>query len=343
MSKHGFVELGTPFIFHIYIYIMPSPCYRLCMPRQARIDAPGAVHHVIARGIERGKIFRNDKDYNDFIERLGKLVQETQTRCFAWALMPNHFHIVLKTGNVPIATVMRRLLTGYAIGHNRRHRRSGHLFQNRYKSILCQQDAYLKELVRYIHLNPLRAKLVANMSDLDRYPFSGHSCIMGKKENEWQSVCEVLDLFSAHKGAARRGYRRFVVNGINLGRQPELVGGGLIRSAGGWSAVSSLRKGGIFQKSDERILGNGDFVDKVLSDAQEAMENRYLLAAKGIGIQNILSAVSDLLSIDPEALIGPSKERKIVKARALVCYWSFRELGILLRKQPTICDLQLRP
>ncbi|MDD2336375.1 MAG: hypothetical protein PHD01_07335 [Geobacteraceae bacterium] len=92
---------------------------------------------------------------------------------------------MLKTGNVPIATAMRRLLTGYATGFNRRHQRSGHLFQNRYKSILCQEDTYLKELVRYIHLNPLRARLVRDITALDDYPYSGHDTILGKQANQW--------------------------------------------------------------------------------------------------------------------------------------------------------------
>jgi REP element-mobilizing transposase RayT len=138
------------------------------MPRQARIDAPGAVHHIIASGIERGEIFRDDEAREDFIERLGTLVAETRTRCLARALIPNRFHLFLKTGDEPIATVMRRLLTGYAAGHNRRHQRSGHLFQNRYKSILCQEDLYLKELVRYIHLNSLRSGLLQDMPALER-------------------------------------------------------------------------------------------------------------------------------------------------------------------------------
>lgn len=297
------------------------------MPRQARIDAPGAVHHVIARGIERGKIFRDDEDRYEFIDRLGNLIAETKTRCFAWALIPNHFHLLLKTGNVPVATFMRRLLTGYAIGHNRRHRRSGHLFQNRYKSILCQEDTYLKELVRYIHLNPLRAGLVADMTVLDKYPFSGHIGIMGKKKSDWQSTDEVLALFGKNKSSARRQYRQFVIKGIDLGRQPELVGGGLLRSAGGWSAVRSLRKANIFQKSDERILGDGDFVETVLADAQESVNRRHVLSAQGIKIEDIISAVSDHLSIDSKLLIGPSKERQIVKARALVCFWASCELG----------------
>ena len=126
----------------------------LCMPRKARIDAPGALHHVIARGIEKRDIFRDDYDRNNFLERLGKVIDESETLCFALALLPNHVHLLFKTGLTPIATVMRRLLTGYAVSFNRRHRRHGHLFQNRYKSILCQEEVYLKELVRYIHLNP---------------------------------------------------------------------------------------------------------------------------------------------------------------------------------------------
>ena len=144
------------------------------MPRKARIDAPGAVHHVIVRGIERKKIFRNDTDRDKFLERLGAILSETETPCFAWALIPNHFHLLLRTGGTSVSAVMRRLLTGYAIYFNRRYHRSGHLFQNRYKSILCQEDAYLLELVRYIHLNPLRARQVADYDELENYPFCGH-------------------------------------------------------------------------------------------------------------------------------------------------------------------------
>ena len=130
------------------------------MPRKARIDAPGALHHIIIRGIERKKIFYDDADRDNFLERLCLVLTQTETLCFAWTLIPNHLHLLLRTGGVPIATVMRRLLTGYVVSFNKRHQRHGPLFQNRYKSILCQEDLYLLELVRYIHLNPLRARLV---------------------------------------------------------------------------------------------------------------------------------------------------------------------------------------
>jgi REP element-mobilizing transposase RayT len=143
------------------------------MPRKSRIDAPGALHYIIGRGINRQEIFSDKTDYRNFLDRLGEILGETKTSCYSWALISNHFHMLLRTGDAPISTVMRRLLTGYAITYNRRHCRCGHLFQNRYKSILCQEDPYLLELVRYIHLNPLRAKLVLITEPWAGIPIAG--------------------------------------------------------------------------------------------------------------------------------------------------------------------------
>lgn len=298
------------------------------MPRQARIDAPCALHHIIARGIERCKIFREEADYLDFLRRLGVLLIQTETKCYAWALIPNHFHLLLKTGNVPIATLMCRLLTGYATGFNRRHQRSGHLFQNRYKSILCQEDTYLQELVRYIHLNPLRARLVSDMTALDDYPYAGHRAVMGKEELHWQATGPVLEMFGGKLAKARESYRDYLIAGVKLGKQPVLTGGGLIRSAGGWSGIQELRKAGIFQKSDERILGDGKFVESVLAEADEKMTRQYAYKTKGINLDQLQHAVATLLEMEPEGLIGSSKARKATKARVLFCYWAAREMGV---------------
>ena len=210
------------------------------MPRKARIDAPGALHHIIFRGIERRKIFRDNKDRDNFLDRLGNVLSDSKTPCYAWALIPNHVHLLLKTGNTPLSTVMQRILTGHAAYFNRRHQRHGKLFQNRYKSILCQEDAYLLELVRYIHLNPLRAKVVSNLKKLDKYLYCGHSRIVGNRESSWQDVSYVLRQFGKRKMTARRNYRDFVQKGIELGRRPELTGGGLIRSLGGWEEVKNF-------------------------------------------------------------------------------------------------------
>jgi REP element-mobilizing transposase RayT len=251
------------------------------MPRKARIDAPGALHHIICRGIERRKIFLTNDDRDDFVDRLSRIMSESETLCYAWALIPNHFHLLLRTGNVPIATVMRRLLTGYAVRFNRRHRRHGRLFQNRYKSILCQEEPYLLELVRYIHLNPLRAGIVSDLNALDRYVYCGHSRLIGHISDGWQSVDGVLSLFGKQKKAARRHYRGFIQAGQGQGRRPELTGGGLLRSAGGWGVLKSMRRMKEHLKGDERILGDSDFVMQVLESAQEQMEERYRLLAEG--------------------------------------------------------------
>ena len=162
------------------------------MPRQSRIDAPGALHHVMIRGIERREIFRDDKDRDSFLDRLGGILLESSTPCYAWSLLSNHAHFLLRSGVVPLATLMRRLLTGYAVSFNRRRDRHGQLFQNRYKSIVCQEETYFKELVRYIHLNPIRSGLVSTMGELNRYPYSGHSALMGRQARKWQDVKYVL-------------------------------------------------------------------------------------------------------------------------------------------------------
>lgn len=212
------------------------------MPRGSRIDAAGALHHVMGRGIAGGAIFLSDADRDDFLRRLGEILSKTSTACYAWALIPNHFHLLLRTGTDPLSLVLKRLLTGYAVGFNLRHNRQGHLFQNRYKSILCQEEPYLLELVRYIHLSPLRAGLVKTYEKLCGYPYCGQSVILGKRKREWQNAEYVLGLFDNKIGTARRIYRNYVQEGIEKGNRPELVGGGLLRSHGGRTGVKALRQ-----------------------------------------------------------------------------------------------------
>jgi putative transposase len=147
------------------------------------------------RGIERRMIFRDNKDKDEFVSRMEKVFTETKTPCYAWSLLGNHAHMLLKTGAAPLHTVMARLLTGYAIRFNRRYHRHGQLFQNRYKSILCQEDAYLTELVCYIHLNPLRAGIARELSRLAAYPYSGHRALIGKASHPLLEVDAVLRHF----------------------------------------------------------------------------------------------------------------------------------------------------
>ena len=223
---------------------------------------------------------------------------------------------------------MRRLLTGHAIGYNRRHGRRGHLFQNRYKSILCQEETYFLELVRYIHLNPLRAGLVKDLNTLGEFAFSGHGAIVGKYQHPWQHSQQVLIRFGKRIKAARIGYEAFIAAGINQGRRADLTGGGLIRSTGGWEAVQAMRKANVHVKSDERILGDGDFVAQILAQANEALEKKYALQAKGIDVRRIGERVAKLCDMPVEDVWGEGRYRSLVNARSLLCFWAVRELGV---------------
>ena len=244
------------------------------MPRRARLDAPGTLHHVIVRGIEKRRIVDDTTDRKDLVSRMGDTAKATGTAIYAWSLMTNHLHILLRSGRAGLPRFMRRFLTGYAIRYNLRHSRHGHLFQNRYKSIVCDEDAYFTELVRYIHLNPIRAGLVKDLKELKRYPWSGHSALMGKVDSGWQDRRHVLSWFGKDEEEAVLAYRQFIADGLGEGRRPDLVGGGLVRSLGGWSQVKSLRSSGEKVRADERILGTGDFVEQIIEEAEQAIRRQ---------------------------------------------------------------------
>jgi hypothetical protein len=226
---------------------------------------------------------------------------------------------------------MRRLLTGYALGFNKRHKRHGQLFQNRYKSIVCQEDIYLRELVRYIHLNPIRAGIVGTLSELNKFAYSGHSVLMGEKKRLWQDVDYVLGYFGDTHRKAREAYFSYVETGLDQGRRKELTGGGLIRSLGGWGEVKKQGlKGTVHLKSDERILGESDFVANILSQANEKFERKYELMRLGYDLDRVAARAAEIYGIDVDDIYLKGKQQKRVKARSLFCFWAVHELGITL-------------
>jgi putative transposase len=286
------------------------------MPRQARLDSPGTLHHVIIRGIENKEIFADKYDKENITDRIGVLAKETGTSIYAWSLMTNHIHILLKSGAYGLPNFMRRLLTGYAINYNHRHKRYGHLFQNRYKSIICDEDAYFKELVRYIHLNPLRAGLVYNMTELDRYPWSGHSVLMGNKKQEWQDIDYVLRWFDKTKTYARNKYRQYIKEGIEEGKRDDLVGGGLIRTLGGWSQVLSQRQSQDKVLSDERILGQGKFVERIIGEADKKLKSQISVDERRIKAEKKINEECKAEGVSIEELRGGSRRGKIPRLRS---------------------------
>jgi len=245
---------------------------------------------------------------------------------YAWALLPNHFHLLCKTRNRPLPSSMRKLLTGYVVNFNRRHRRHGHLFQNRYKSIVCQEDRYFKELVRYIHLNLLRAGRVDDLAHLAQSPWSGHSAVLGFYNFPWQDTEYVLSHFGPnHNG--RSNYLQFVKEGAGQGRRPDLIGGGLIRSLGGWSEVLALRRKDKKVAYDQRILGDSDFVQDVTIGLDDQVKKNLRLSGRRIDIKGLAGRVCRQYKISMGELCSGSRRQNVVQARAVLSWIGVRELG----------------
>jgi putative transposase len=293
------------------------------MPRQARLDAAGVLHHVMARGIEQGLIFRDDHDREDFVRRLSELASKQAWIVYAWALMSNHFHLLIRTAKGPLSRNMRALMSGYAGYFNRCHNRQGHVFQNRYKSIVCEEETYFLELVRYLHLNPLRAGIAKDINELDDYKYSGHSAIMGMVDRKWQDTDDVLGRFSEKRRVARRLYHEFVEAGVGQGRRPELVGGGLLRSCGGWTGVSELRTGREKYRSDERVLGSTSFIEEIVKEAEQQAEGKN----RQVSLDALIGRICGDMGISKESMSGGGRSRAVTRARAVLAYTWVRHLG----------------
>lgn len=299
------------------------------MPRGPRLDTKGALHHVMGRGIEKRKIFLTDIDRADFIERLGNNVLRSGAQVYAWAFLPNHFHLLIRTGSLPLSSLMRRVLTGYSVSFNHRHKRIGHLFQNRYKSVLVEEEPYLLELVRYIHLNPLRTNEVADIQALEDYLWSGHGAILGKRRNPWQDTHYILEQFGSRSNKARRAYREFVETGIQRGNRPDLSGGGLRRSLGLLEKVEELRRGREKWSFDERVLGRSEFVERVLQEAEG--ENREQeKGPKGSNFREVIQKVASRFHLSEAEIVGGSRRKEVVVLRNLLSHIGVRGLGMKL-------------
>ena len=284
------------------------------MPRAARLDVPDLLQHVIVRGVKRCDIFCDDNDRSRFVATLSKLLVQTGTECLAWALMSNHFHLLLRPRHGFLAPVMRRLLTGYAVYFNLRHHRNGHLFQNRYKSIVCEEDTYLLELIRYIHLNPVRAKVVSDLAALDSYQWSGHSVIMGNVEMAGQIVDEFRDFFVKRKHEAREKYRQFVADGVALGKRAEF---------GSRRRMTKETLEALGEESyDARVLGSGEFILELRQRREFAAQ-----MPKAVEVGTIVTRVCEHYGIAAESLRENSRRAIITVARSVICYLAVRRAG----------------
>ncbi len=224
---------------------------------------------------------------------------------------------------------MRRLLTGYAVSYNKRHRERGRVFQNRYKSVIFQEALYLRELIRYIHLIPLSSKTVPDLKALDHYPYCGHSALMGKEKVVWQDVEYVLEYFGNGNADARKKYRHYVEKGVSRGRRPELGGDNFIKRPECRHELKSIllvENGPI--EIDQRVLGEKRFIKDVFLQAEEGLSLEYRPQSSGFNFDKIVDRVSQLFSLEKGYITGRGRQSHRVRARDLACYWSVVDRGI---------------
>src|SRR3990172_12124934 len=264
------------------------------MARPPRIEFPGAFYHVIARGNQKQDIFLDDEDRSEYLGRLRHYKEERGFVLYAYVLMSNHLHLLIETPKAPLSKIMQLLNFTYTRHFNRKYGKVGHLFQGRYKSFLCDRDEYLLGLVRYIHLNPVRAKMVTFPHE---YGWSSHLEYLGKGKGI-VDIDRVLRLFSEEVSTARKRYREFVDEAVEAGRD-ELY----------------------YRAIDQQIVGDEKFVEKVekeLADPERQIRKPSLEA--------ILKAVEEQTGVGREEIISRSRGEEAAFARGLlVSVW--REVG----------------
>lgn len=249
--------------------------------RKPRIDFPGAFYHVITRGNQRQAIFRDDADREYYLARLEHYRQRYEGTLYAYVLMANHVHLLLETGASPLAKLMHGLQFTYTQYYNRRHQKVGHLFQGRYKAILCDQDSYLLALVRYIHLNPARLRTPL---DPFRYRWSSHGAYLGQPSPVKVETALLLGQFSRRLGPARKAYRQFIAAGPPLGHQTQY-----------------------YEVVDQRFLGEPDFVEAV--QQKVGTKGEIALSRPAVAFPRLVEAVAQAHQVDVQALLRPDRRR----------------------------------
>ena len=264
------------------------------MARKPRIHYPGALYHVILRGNARQDVFFDDKDRYRFYLFMQEGIERFGHRVLAFCLMTNHIHLAVQVGEVSLSRIMQNLAFRYTRWVNWRLKRSGHLFQGRYKSVLVDGDSYLLELGAYIHLNPVRASMVATP---EAYPWSSHRAYLGNELIPWLNTEYILSQFSPALSNARRQYAEFVSERSEDGHQDEFYGKGSM---------------------DSRVMGEERFVENLL----EKMES---IPVRKPGIEEVLQAVKKMYDLQEEDMASPGQRRLESEARSMAA-WAVQEL-----------------
>lgn len=283
------------------------------MARKPRIEFQGALYHVVTRGNQRQKIFKGLADYQKYLELLERYKDRYPFFLYAYVLMTNHVHLLIEMRETPLSKILQGISQSYTMYFNRKYGTVGHVFQGRYKAILCDRDAYLLSLVKYIHYNPIRTKMAKS---LGMYPWSSHHAYWARKKFEGLVDTEfVLGLFSTRKGVARRRYREFIKDEEGLKREE------------------------VYSTVDQRIQGGEEFVERVL--ARYGGEGSDKGRRKVYALSQIGSAVEKLYGISAKELRSSAKTRQISFGRkvfsfmARECGYRCNEVAAYLSKDPS--------
>jgi putative transposase len=283
------------------------------MPRKARITLPGAVHHVMSRGIEGNAIFRNDEDRHYFLHLLEKNVAKSGYLLYAWCLMDNHYHLLLRMNEYPLGRFMGLLNGPYAQYFRKNNKMRGYLFQDRYKSIVTQDQMYIEELVRYIHLNPVRVGICSDIESLANYPWSGHSVIMGRNIYKAQNVKDVLLRFGANPSGARNKYCEFLSEGQKDGNSDLYA---LIR------ASNDNREN--INSTGSWVIGNRDFIVQAMKHHKEMLRQNL----ERISVEDVSADICKKMNVKIESIKRKGRNSQSSKARKILAYVANRTYHI---------------
>lgn len=282
------------------------------MARKPRIECSGALYHVISRGNQQQNIFLDETDYRRYLDLLASYRKRYAFTLYAYVLMSNHVHLLIEQGKTPLSKVMQGLGQSYTGYYNRKYKKSGHLFQGRYKAILCERDAYLLELVRYIHLNPVRAGMV-NLPD--EYPWSSHHAYLSDVSGGLVEVDLPLSLVAPQRKAAVTMYKSFMADGLSLGHREDF-----------------------YKVKEQRFLGTDDFVT-TLEGMQQAFEERLFPVA--LTLDDVVGAVAEAYGIPSERITDKSRAREGARLRAMVACLAKDVGGILMHETARYFDRDL--
>ena len=250
---------------------------------------------MIARGNQGRTVFHEDRDFTLYRQLLAEYKVQFRFSVYAYALMPSHIHLLLETGQTSLSRIMHRLQFHYTLRANLKYKTHGHLFQGRYKAILCDKDTYLLELSAYIHLNPVRAGLV---KDPSHYPWSSYRTYLKPHSQDLVDTSYLLGQFSSNSEAARNRYKRFVEDRLDQGHRDDF-----------------------YAVKEQRLLGDESFVELIHRTAKEEAPHFYELS-----FAELVSCVSSVFELPEEILFSSSRDRRGALGRALVGYLG-RDLG----------------